>query len=57
MTTKEAMEWLRTMKFSDNDGLHSDLMAAKREALDKGIHALETLEKLEKWMEAQKNAD
>lgn len=50
MTNKEAREWLRGLKFSFNDGA---FIAAKREALDMAIHALETLEKLEKWMEVQ----
>ena len=52
MTTKEAVEWLRGMKYSNND---DSFMAAKREALDKAISALETLEKLEKWMEGKAN--
>jgi hypothetical protein len=54
MTNEEAREWLRGMKFTFNDGA---FIAAKREALDKGIKALETLEKLEKWMGVQADAD
>jgi len=50
MTTKEAIEWLRGMKFMCDDGA---FIRSKREALDMAIHALETLEKLEKWMEVQ----
>lgn len=52
MTTKEAIEWLRGMRFYANDGA---FISSKREALDMGIHALETLEKLEKWMEGKED--
>jgi hypothetical protein len=54
MTTKEAIEWLRGIKILCNDGA---FIVDKREALDMGIRALETLEKLEKWVEVQRNAD
>ena len=51
MTKREAVEWLRTMKFSTNDSF----IASKREALDMAICALETVEKLEKWMEGKED--
>ena len=51
MTTKEAAEWLRGLKFSLGDSFVTE----KREALDKGIKALEALEKLEKWLEVQED--
>lgn len=51
MNTKEAIEWLRGLKFSVGDSFVTE----KREALEKGIKALETLEKLENWLEVQVN--
>ena len=51
MSNKEAMEWLRGLKFLVNDSF----AAEKREALDKGVRALETLEKLENWLEVQED--
>ena len=51
MTNREAIDWLRGLKFT----LGESFVASKREALDKGIAALEILERLEKWVEVQED--
>ena len=51
MTNREAIDWLNGLKFTLGDSF----VASKRKALEKGIKALETLEKLENWLEGQED--